>query len=149
MRRESSTIVVLIGEASEGLLAGLASSPNVAVARAPAQENARPSQPKPERPGWEPGALAMRDAARLRSTYVVVAGDPLADVAAGWQAMWEVPGGPDAAVDFEQRAADALSAWRRKQFELPDYYLVMAPAQPENNTPDLYLGPLRAARPRR
>ena len=31
---------------------------------------------------------------------------------------------------------------------LPDYYLVMA-AQPGATGPDLYLGPLRAARPRR
>jgi hypothetical protein len=149
MRRESSTIVVLIGETSEGLLAGLARSPNVSVARAPARENGPSGQPEPERPTWEPGALAMRGAARLQSTYVVVASDPLADVAAGWQAMWDVPGGPDAAVAFEHRAADALAAWRDKQFELPDYYLVMALAQPENATPDLYLGPLRAVRPRR
>lgn len=56
---------------------------------------------------------------------------------------------PDAAVGFEQRAADALAAWRGKQFELPDYYLVMAPAQAEAASPDLYLGPLRAVRPRR
>jgi hypothetical protein len=36
MRRESSTMVVLIGEAGEGLLAELGRSGNVSVARAPA-----------------------------------------------------------------------------------------------------------------
>ncbi len=100
--------------------------------------------------GWEPGALAMREAARRRSTYVIVPEDPLANVAASWQAMWQVPGGPDAAVHFEEQAADALAAWRSKQFELPDYYLIVAPAQPEDGAaPDLYLGPLRAVRPHR
>jgi len=149
MRRESSTVVVLVGAGDEGVLSGLARSPNVSVARASAHDDSQSNQSEPARPGWEAGALAMRSATRLRSTYVVVPDDPLADVAAGWQAMWDVPGGPDAAVGFEQRAADALSAWRGKQFELPDYYLVMAPAQAEAVSPDLYLGPLRAVRPRR
>jgi hypothetical protein len=66
--------------------------------------------------------------------------------------MWEVPGGPNAAAGFEERASDALAAWRRKQLELPDYYLVMAPAQPGKPTPDLYLGAApsgRAALPSR
>jgi hypothetical protein len=149
MRRESATIVVLVGEAGDGMLASLARSPNVSVARASAEDTGQPSEPDPSRPGWEPGALAMRAATRLRSTYVVVPQDPLADVAAGWQAMWEVPGGTDAAIGFEQPAADALAAWRNKQFELPDYYLVMAPDRPENASPDLYLGPLQAVRPHR
>lgn len=151
MRRESSTVVVLVGEVSDGLLAGLGRSPNVSVARAPA---ARAGQPAAEestaaRPGWEEGALAMREAARRRSTYVIVPHDPLADVAAAWRAMWDVPGGSRGAAGFEERAADALAAWRDKRFELPDYYLVMAAAQPGGTGPDLYLGPLRAARPRR
>jgi hypothetical protein len=147
MRRESSTVVVLIGETGDGLLAGLARSPNVSVAKAPG-DNGQTGQQDHGGPGWEPGALAMREAARRRSTYVIVPDDPLAEVAAKWQAMWEVPGGPDAAVAFEARAADALAAWRSKRFELPDYYLVVAPAQPQA-APDLYLGPLRAVRPHR
>ena len=36
MRRESSTVVVLVGEVGEGLLAGLGRSGNVSLARAPA-----------------------------------------------------------------------------------------------------------------
>jgi hypothetical protein len=151
MRRESSTVVVLAGEVDDGLLAGLARSPNVSVARTPAAGTGEPAASGPEaaRPGWEPGALAMREAARRRSTYVIVPDDPLADVAAAWRAMWDVPGGSRGAARFEQRAAEVLAAWRDKRFELPDYYLVMAPDRPGGTGPDLYLGPLRAVRPRR
>jgi hypothetical protein len=98
------------------------------------------------RPAWETGALALREAARRPSTYVIVPDDPLADVAAEWRAMWE-PGGGHGAATFEQQAAGALAAWRGKQFELPDYYVVVVGAEAAG--PDLYLGPLRAARPRR
>ena len=148
MRRESSTVVVLVGEIGEGLPAALAKSPGISVVRAPAAGTGESpaGQPAPARPGWEAGALALREAARRRSMYVIVPDDPLADVAAGWRAMWEGPGG---AAGFEERAADVLAAWRDKRFELPDYYLVVAPAQPDAAGPDLYLGPLRAVRPRR
>jgi len=148
MRRESSTVVVLAGEVGEGLLDGLGRSPNVSVARAPAAGAGQPGETM-ARPGWEAGALAMREAARRRSTYVIVPDDPLAEVAAAWRAMWDAAGGPGAAPRFEERAAEALAAWRDKRFELPDYYLVMAGSQPGGTGPDLYLGPLRAARPRR
>ncbi len=151
MRRESSTVVVLVGEVGDGLMAGLGRSPNVSVARAPAAGAGQPAaeESAAARPGWEAGALAMREAARRRSTYVIVPDDPLADVAAAWRAMWDISGGSRGAAGFEQRAADALAAWQDKRFELPDYYLVMAAAQPSGTGPDLYLGPLRAARPRR
>jgi len=164
MRRESSTVVALVGAVSGDLLARLAESPNVAVTRvasagsavpapgAPGAGRARPApaaDPTAARPGWEPGAVALREADRRRATYVVVPGDPLAGVAAAWRAMWDVPGGSDAAVRFEENAAETLAAWQAKAFELPDYYLVMAPAQDGITGPDLYLGPLRAARPRR
>ena len=151
MRRESSTVVVLVGEVGEGLITGLGRSPNVSVARAPAAGTGQPAAEEPAmaRPGWEAGALAMREAARRRSTYVIVPDDPLADVAAEWRAMWDMSGGSRGAAGFEERAADALTAWRDKRFELPDYYLVMAPARPGGAGPDLYLGPLRAVRPRR
>jgi hypothetical protein len=151
MRRESSTVVALVGEVDDGLLAELAQSPNVSVVRAPAAgaDAAATDDAAMARPGWEPGALAMREAVRRRSTYVIAAGDPLAEVAAEWHAMWDVPGGTRGAAGFEARAADALAGWRDKQFELPDYYLVVAPFIPGGTGPDMYLGPLRAVRPRR
>ena len=142
-------MAVLVGEVGEGLLDGLGRSPNVSVARAPVAAAGQPGERAAARPGWEAGALAMREAARRRSTYVIVPDDPLAEVAAAWRAMWDVAAGPGGAAGFEERAAEALAAWRDKRFELPDYYLVMAAAEPDGTGPDLYLGPLRAARPRR
>jgi hypothetical protein len=160
VRRESSTIVVLTGAVTDGLLTALAASPNVAVARAPgtghdpagqsaaSQDTARQAgQATPPAPGWEPGALALREAMRRRAMYVVVPDDPLAAVAAGWRAMWDVSAGSPGPAGFEQAAAEALAGWRSGQFELPDYYLVIAEAPDAG--PELYLGPLHAARPRR
>jgi hypothetical protein len=151
MRRETSTVVALVGEIGDGLLAALTRSPGVSVARAAEAETGSPAagEPAAARPAWEAGALDLREAARHRSMYVIVPDDPLAGVAAAWRAMWEAPAGPGGAAGFEGQAADALAAWRDKRFELPDYYLVVAPAQGGATGPDLYLGPLRAARPRR
>jgi hypothetical protein len=150
-------VVGLVGEVAGDLLAGLGLSPNVAVARAPAAASARApaaasgkaGNDSGARPGWEPGALAMQEAARRRATYVIVPDDPLAEVAASWRQMWDLSAGAPAAAAFEASAADALAAWTDKRFELPDYYVVMAPAQGVATGPDLYLGPLRAMRPRR
>jgi hypothetical protein len=143
-------VVALVGEVGEGLLAELGRSPNLSIARAPGAGAGPPGAEEPPgaRPGWEAGALALREAARRVSAYVVVPDDPLAEVAAAWRAMWDVADtrGP---AGFEECAADALTAWRDKRFELPDYYLVVAAVLPGGTGPDLYLGPLRAARPRR
>jgi len=173
MRRESSTVVVLVGEVDEGLLAGLARLPNVSIARAPGDgapadrstsadaaatttagvgghaASGLATSGSAARPGWQPGALALREAARRRTTYVIVPDDPLADVASRWRTMWSTSAGPAGADEFEERAADVLAAWRANRFDLPDYYLVLATDQPGGIGPDLYLGPLRAARPRR
>ena len=103
------------------------------------------SSGRPGRPGpWPSGRQRT-----ARSMYVLVPEDPLAGVAAGWRAMWDMSAGPAGAAGFEQQAADTLAAWRGKRFELPDYYLVVAPAHASTAGPDLYLGPLRAVRPRR
>jgi hypothetical protein len=76
-----------------------------------------------------------------------VTADPLAAVAASWQAMWDVSRQQDPAA-FEQEAAAAVAAWRAGRFELPDYYLVLATDSGEHG-PDFRLGPLRSARPHR
>jgi hypothetical protein len=182
MRRESSTVIALVGHLPAGLLTALADSGNVSVVRAPGSGPsggdrlappgaarsagaARTSGPgvasgparsegssgpaAPARASWEPGARALYSAARRRATYVVVADDPLAGVAAAWRAMWDVASGPGAAASFEEEAGETLVAWQARQFELPDYYLVVAAAQDADTGPDLYLGPLRAVRPRR
>jgi hypothetical protein len=81
--------------------------------------------------------------------------------------MWDLTAGPGHAAAFEQRAAEAVAAGRAGRFELPDYYVVLTPgagpgdaadaaagARPDRETSagdgtGMYLGPLRAARPRR
>ena len=118
MRRNSSTVVVLAGPAPGEVLAAVGRSMNVTLIR-------------PEEPADSGGdsvaaaAGALRRAGRATSPYALVAADPLAAVAASWRAMWDVsrPQGP---AEFEQEAAKALAAWRAGQFELPDYYLVLA-----------------------
>jgi hypothetical protein len=149
MRRETSTVVALVGEVDEPLLAELGHSPNVAVVRAPASARTAGAQDASLLPAWETGAAALREAARRSSPYVLVADDPLADVSSAWREMWEPAGGPERPAQFEISAADALIAWRAKRFELPDYYLVVASAEPDGLGANLYLGPLRAARPHR
>jgi hypothetical protein len=171
MRHESSTVISLVGRVPAGLLTALAESGNVSVVRAggsdrsgaagstelggpdgssrPAGADGPAAAAPPAPAAWEAGARALREAARRRATYVVVAADPLAGVASAWRAMWDVTSGPGSALSFEEQAADTLAAWRGKRFELPDYYLVVAGAEDAGTGPDLYLGPLRAARPRR
>jgi len=151
MRRESSTVVALVGDVTSELVAELARSPNVSVARPPAEPapGSAAAAPTTARSSMETAAAAMRQAARKRSMFVLVPADPLADVAVSWQEMWDPAVTSPGAAEFESSVAAALAAWRAKQFELPDYYLVMAPAHGNLTAPDLYLGPLRAARPRR
>ena len=149
MRRNSSTLVVLPGPAPAEVLAALSQSMNVALIR-------------PENPGDDDGdgieaaAEALRRAGRSTSPYALVPADPLAAVAAAWQAMWDVSR-PEGPAPFEQEAAKALAAWRSGRFELPDYYLTLAagpvgparPGQAGDPGPDFYLGPLRSARSHR
>jgi hypothetical protein len=178
MRRESSTVVALVGEVQDVLLNEVARFPNVAVAR----------PPQGVAGSFEAAAEALRQASRGIAPYVLVPADPLAAVAAEWRAMWDLSQGPRGAAGFEQQAAEALAAWRAGRFELPDYYLALARPVVANtgvantvpantvgantvagpvaadtgaagpaagNTgaadagPDFYLGPLRAVRPRR
>ena len=138
MRRDASTVVVLAGETGEDLLGALGRAPNVSLVRSPGQ-NGDPLQA---------AAAALREAARRSSSYALIAQDPLAGVAAAWQAMWDVARGPGGAEAFERQAAEAMAAWRGGQFELPDYYLVLAPAT-DDSAAGFHLGPLRAIRPHR
>src|SRR5260370_12955981 len=113
MRRESSTVVAVVGEVGDELLAGLGRSPNVSVARAPAAGAGQAGAGKAAaaRPGWEAAALAMREAARRSSTYVIVADDPLADVAAEWRGVGGGPGRAGPAGGLPRPAAGAPAGW--------------------------------------
>jgi hypothetical protein len=139
MRRESSTVVALVGEVPDTLLAEVARSPNVSLARPP--EGVEDSV--------EAATQALQHASRGAAPYIVVPADPLAAVARQWRAMWDLSQGPRGAAGFEASAAEVLAAWRAGRFELPDYYLDVVGSQPADAGPDFYLGPLRAARPRR
>jgi hypothetical protein len=137
MRRDSSTVVAVVGEVREPLLAALSRSPNVTLARPPDDED----------DAIEAAAQALRKAAASAAPYVLVPADPLAGLMAEWQAMWDVAQGERGAAAFEAKARETEAAWRARRFELPDYYLVLARAETESGGPDPYLGPLRAARP--
>ena len=76
VRRNPSTVVVLAGPASEGLLATVGRSMNVSLI-----------QPEEAADELEAAAGALRRAAGISSPYVLVAADPLAAVAAQWRAM--------------------------------------------------------------
>ena len=92
----------------------------------------------------------MRQAARLRATFVIVPANPLADVAEDWRAMWDLSAESRGAAEFEGRApptrwppgAPSSSSCPTTTWSC---HLV---ARAETG-PDLYLGPLRGARPRR
>ena len=145
MRRTASTVVVLPGPAPAEVLAAVGRSMNVALIRPVDPED--PADDDGD--GFEAAAGALRQAGRSTSAYALVPADPLAAVAASWQAMWDVSR-PEGPAGFEQEAAKALSAWRSGRFELPDYYLVLAAAPGAGDQgPDFYLGPLRSARPHR
>ena len=151
VRHNPSTVVVLAGKVPDKVLAAVGQSLNVVVVR-PAEA------PADGAPPVEAAAGALRRAAGISAPYVLVAADPLGGVAAAWQAMWEI--GPEArgGDEFELRAAEALAAGRARQFDLPDYYLVLAadaepgagdaPGAVERQA-DFYLGPLRSVRPNR
>jgi hypothetical protein len=154
MRRNASTVVVLSGPAPAEVLAAVGRSMNVALIR--------PSEPADDDgDGLAAAAGALAQAGRSSSAYALVPADPLAALAASWQAMWDVSR-PEGPAGFEAEALKVLTAWRSGRFELPDYYLVLGPglAGPPGSRgpagpvdgdqgPDFYLGPLRTARPQR
>jgi hypothetical protein len=155
MRHSSCTVVVLVGPAPAEVLATVGRSMNVALIRPDAPGDG-------DSDGMQAAAGALRRAGQATSPYALVPADPLAAVAASWQAMWDVSRQPGPA-EFEQEAARAVSAWRAHLFEWPDYYLVLAadpadradpahPAHPAGTSdprPDFHLGPLRSVRPHR
>lgn len=141
MRRGSSTVVALVGDLDADLLDRLGRPPNVSVL-------------KPSSPGPEASLEIFSRAGRLLTPYAAVAADPLAELAAEWQKMWSV-GTPEHL--FEERAGEAIAAWRGGKLELPDYYIVVlnppaAPTDPDQPQPhryDFHLGVLRSERPAR
>jgi hypothetical protein len=154
MRRNASTVVVLAGSAPGEVLAAVGQSMNVTLIR---PEDSAGGSADGDSDAMAQAAAALQRAGRTTSPYALVLADPLAAVAAGWEAMWDVSR-QEGSAEFELAAAKALAAWRAGQFELPDYYLVLAADTgagagagpgPGEHVPDFYLGPLRSARPHR
>jgi len=148
MRHNPSTVVVLAGSPPGEVLAAVGRSMNVVLIR---------PQTGTGTDGMQAATEALQRAGRATSPYALVPADPLAALAASWQAMWDVSRqqGP---AEFEQEAVQVLDAWRAGRFELPDYYLVLAEdhnadaKRAEDGAergPDFYLGPLRSVRPHR
>ena len=138
MRRGSSTVIAIVGDVNAELLARLDEPSNVSVLDPPAT--------------GEDGAYeALKRAGTLQTPYSIVPADPLARLASEWQKMWANAGGEH---HFEERAGEALRAWRHGELELPDYYLVVldppGPAgEAEAARPhpyDFHLGVLRSQR---
>ncbi len=80
MRRDSSTVVAAVGEVSPSLLADVGRSANVAAVRGGEAD-------------LDAVAQTLREAARKPAPYVLVTADPLAGIAAGWQATWDLAAG--------------------------------------------------------
>src|SRR6202041_284909 len=119
MRRNASTVGVLPGPAPAEVLAAVARSMNVALIG--------PKEPAAgESDELEAAAGALQQAGKSSSAYALVPADPLAALAASWQAMWDVSRPEQGPAGFEAEALKALTAWRSGQFELPDYYLILA-----------------------
>jgi hypothetical protein len=123
---------VLAGQPQDTVLSAIAKSLNVVLVRPDGDVSGGQ-----DGGGLEAAVWALRRAAGISAPYVLVTADPLAAVAAEWRAMWEITAQPRGSADFELRAAEALAAWRANQFELPDYYLVLAegPASPPVGSP--------------
>jgi hypothetical protein len=124
-------VVILAGDVTAPALRAIDRSANVALLRAGSDDLAG-------------AADALGRAARITAPYVLVAADPLAALAAQWQAMWDVKAEQHDVAPFEVRAGEVLAAWRAGTFELPDYYLVLTGTQPTD--PDFYPGSLTVTR---
>lgn len=135
-------MVAVVGEVTEGFLAEVARSSNVSLVRQPDAADGQAPQP-----GLDAAIEAFRRAGGRGSPFVLVVADPLAEVAEQWRVMWDLSAPETGAMPFEAKAADALAAYRAGRFELPDYYLELTGG--DAPSADMYLGPLRSARPNR
>jgi hypothetical protein len=137
MRRGSSTVIALVGDVNAELLDRLSGPSNVAVFDPPAT-------------GADGAMEALARAGSLQTPYSIVPADPLAHLAAEWQRMWT----PGVEHRFEERAGEAIAAWRHGRLELPDYYMVVLDGplpqdEPKAGRPhrfEFHLGVLRSQR---
>ena len=169
VRHNPSTVVVLAGQPREQVLAAVGRSLNVVLVRPELPRGAGVRRTAmAEAAGIEAAAAALRRAAGVSAPYVLVAADPLAGVAAAWQAMWSLTAESHGSDEFELRAAEAHGrlageALRNARLLPGSRRGDRVRARPARRQlgggheagaagelrADFYLGPLRAVRPNR
>jgi hypothetical protein len=130
MRRLSSTVVVVAGERADQVVSGLGSLHNV---RALTAGDRTPAEVTAALPA-------------VSATYVVHDADPLADVRDAWVGFFDEtvpPGGLEVAIEATLGALDA------ERVLLPDYYIVLDPAEMPPTRRHWWLGVLAGAAPTR
>ncbi|WP_116951704.1 hypothetical protein [Jiangella endophytica] len=156
MARPNSTVVVIVGDESSRVVAGLDGLANVrAVARA-GGDLARPAgrgldvagghRHSPRTPGDDADQRVRAAVARSHAAYVVHDVDPLAAVGAAWAGFFDrtAPAGT-----LEVAVEAALRSLRTEATALPDYYVVLDPdALPETRR-HWWFGVLAGASPNR
>ena len=150
-RNVSATVVAVVGSTTDVL--GRLAAPNVRVVSrdAGAGRDGRTSREVGDAISADPVALrraiaAWSEATRTHRPYVVHDADPLALVADAWVALYE---GAGARGELEVAAGAVRDAWRRRQVELPDYYLVADADTMPTTRRHWYLGVLVELAPHR
>lgn len=133
-RNVSSTVVAVVG--GEPLLVSRLGAPNVRVLTVADED----------RSALERATAAWAEVKRSHRPYVVHDADPLAAVTDAWIDLYE---GEGARGDLEVAAEAVRGAWRQRQVDLPDYYLVVDPAAMTPTRRHWYLGVLLEAAPHR
>src|SRR5580693_5429601 len=119
MRHNSCTVIVLASPAPAEVLGTVGRSMNVTLVR-PAEPDASDGASGVDGAGGPQrlaaAADALRRAASAPSAYALVTADPLAAVADGWRAMWDLaqPQGPGRLAGRPVRAARLLPGHRAR-----------------------------------
>jgi hypothetical protein len=130
MRSPASTVIVVVGDASDEILNGLARLPNVQTAQL-----------------REPDAPPPRDViAAAHTPYIVHDADPLEHVASAWVEFFD---DRSTLGTLDVEVETVLGAFTRGDAVMPDYYLVLDPEALEGTWKHWWLGVLAGASPRR
>lgn len=135
MQRVSTTVIGLVGARAREATEALGAAANV-----------RAVIPDPDADPLDRAVEAWREASGAHVPYLAHDADPLADVADAWVRWYDQQG---ARGDLEVAVEAALTRWRARSVELPDYYLVLDAEALDATRRHFYLGYLRDAAPHR
>ncbi len=132
MVRPNSTVVVIVGDESGRVVAGLDELANVRAV--------------PRVPGDDADLRVRAAVAQSHAAYVVHDADPLAEVGAAWAGFFDrtVPAGT-----LEVAVEAALRSLRTEATALPDYYVVLDPDGLPETRRHWWFGVLAGASPNR